>query len=76
MRRRALKPFVWPLALLVVAAVLLGAGQVLARVDGFRLYGTVQAYGEIVGVIGLVWLVVAVIIFAFTRRRLGRSDLS
>jgi hypothetical protein len=44
---------------MVVAAGLIGAGQALARVDGFRLYGTVQAYGEIVGVIGLAWLVVA-----------------
>jgi len=58
-RRRALKPFVWPLALLVVGVVLIGAGQVLARLDGFRLYGTVQAYGQIVGVIGLIWLAIA-----------------
>lgn len=42
-----------------MAAVLISAWQVLARVEGVRLYGMVQAYGEIVGVIGLVWLVAA-----------------
>lgn len=57
-----------PLALLVVAAVLIRAWQVLARVEGVRLYGMVQAYGEIVGVIGLIWLVAA------GRRRELRPD--
>lgn len=75
MRRRALKPFVWPLALLAIAAGLFGTSQGLAAIDGFRLYGTVQAFGEIVGVIGVVWLVMAAIRIGLTRWS-ERSDLS
>jgi len=70
-RRRALKPFAWPLALLAVAAGLIGTAQGLAAIDGFRLYGTVQAFGEIVGVIGAVWLVVVLGRAALARRRTG-----
>lgn len=61
MRRRDRQPFVWPLALLAVAAVLMGTAQGLATIDGFRLYGVVQAFGEIVGATGLIWLMIAAI---------------
>jgi len=66
-RARLIQSLTWPVALLVVGAVMIGAAQGLARLDGFRLYGLVQAMGEIVGVIGLVWLV-AVVIGALTAK--------
>ncbi len=64
-RARLIRSLTLPMALLVVGAVLFAGAQDLARVDGFRLYGLVQALGEIVGMIGLVWLV-AVVIRALT----------
>ena len=56
MRRGALQPLVWPGALLTVGAGLMLAGQGLAHIDGFRSYGPVGGIGEIVAVIGGVWL--------------------
>ncbi len=66
-RARLIRSLTWPVALLVVGAVMIGAAQGLARLDGFRLYGVVEAMGEIVGVIGLVWLI-AVLIHALTAK--------
>ncbi len=67
-RARLIRSLTWPAALLVVGVVMIGAAQGLARLDGFRLYGLVQAMGEIVGVIGMVWLISAVVL-----ARLGRK---
>jgi hypothetical protein len=55
-RARLIRALTWPVALLVVGSVMIGVAQGLARLDGFRLYGLVQAMGEIVGMIGLAWL--------------------
>ena len=66
-RARLIQSLIWPLALLAVGSVMIGAAQGLARLDGFRLYGLVQALGEIVGVVGLVCLV-ALVIRALTAR--------
>ncbi len=74
MRRRGLQPFIWPLALLAVSAVLIGVAQGLATIDGFRLYGVVQAFGEIVGAIGLVWLAIAATKAGVRRRTRERQS--
>ncbi len=74
MRRGRLQPLVWPLALLAVGTGLMLAGQGLAHLDGFRLYGQVGGMGEIVAVIGAVWLMVASIRQGLeAQRRRGRS---
>lgn len=62
-------PFVWPLALLAVGGGMIGLAHGLARLEGFRLYGLVEAMGEIVGLIGLVWLIVAALKIAVRRGR-------
>ena len=66
MKSGALQPLVWPGALLAVGAGLMLAGEGLARIDGFRLYGQVGGMGEIVVVIGGVWLIAVL-----TRRLVG-----
>ena len=60
-RARLIQALTWPVALIVVGAVMIGAAQGLARLDSFRFYGLVQALGEIVGTVGLVWLAVVLI---------------
>ncbi len=57
MRRGRLQPLVWPGVLLAVGAGLMFAAEGMARIDGFRSYGTVGGMGEIVAVIGGVWLI-------------------
>jgi uncharacterized membrane protein YgdD (TMEM256/DUF423 family) len=68
-RTRLIRSLIWPAALFAVGSLLFAAAQGLARLDGLRLYGLVQALGEIIGVMGLVWLLSAVVIA--TRRRKG-----
>lgn len=61
MRRGALQSLVWPGALLAVGAGLMLAADGLAHIDGFRSYGPVGGIGEIVAVIGGVWLVAVLV---------------
>ena len=70
MRRRGVKPFVWPVALLVVGLLLgWGAEQAVIRWQDYQLYGLARPAADLTLVIGAVWLVVALIRMAMTARR-------
>ena len=68
-RRRLMQTLTWPVALLIVGwamgwiAFLLAASQGLT----FRLYGVVQGVGDLVILIGAIWLAAALV-------RLGLSS--
>ncbi len=49
MKRRALKPFVWPVALLVVGLLLgWGAEQAVIRWQDYQLYGLLRPAADLV----------------------------
>ena len=62
-RARLIQTFVWPVALVVVGLILRQVAFALAASEGltFRLYGVIQGVGDLVVLIGAVWLVVAVV---------------
>ncbi|WP_425991084.1 hypothetical protein [Brevundimonas sp. TWP2-3-2] len=60
MKRRRLKPLVWPLALLIAGGLTaLLADATTRSVEIVALYGMVKLVSDLVLVIGAVWLVVA-----------------
>ena len=60
MKRRRLKPLVWPLALLIAAGLTaLLADATTRSVETVTLYGMAKLVSDLVLVIGAVWLVVA-----------------
>lgn len=60
-RRRIIKALTWPVALLVVGWMLTEMGYRLATLDGMsaQIYGPLAGLGDIVGLIGGVWLAIA-----------------
>lgn len=75
MKPRRFKVFVWPAALLIIGWLLLQAAYALARGDGAaaQTYGLIQGLGEIVVLIGVLWLAAAVagFLLGVWRRRNG-----
>lgn len=68
MKRRRLKPLVWPLALLIAGGVTgLLADATTRSVETLTLYGMVKMVSDLVLVIGAVWLVVALVQVASRR---------
>lgn len=60
MRRRRLKPLVWPVALLIAAGLTaLLADATTRSVETVTLYGMIKLVSDLVLVIAVVWLVVA-----------------
>lgn len=60
MKRRRLKPLVWPVALLIAAGLTaLLADATTRSVETVTLYGMVKLVSDLVLVIGVVWLVPA-----------------
>ena len=60
MKRRCLKPLVWPVALLVAAGLTaLLADATTRSVETVTLYGMIKLVSDLVLVIAVVWLVVA-----------------
>ncbi len=61
-RRRRLKPLIWPLSLLAVG---LGAGWLVefavGRWQDYQLYGMARPVADLLLIIGVVWLTAAVI---------------
>ncbi len=72
-RARLIQSFVWPVTLIVVGLGLRQLAFALAASEGltFRLYGVIQGVGDLVVMIGGVWLVVAVVrgLLGLRRRR-------
>ncbi len=73
-RARLTRTFVWPVTLIVVGLGLRQLAFALAASEGltFRLYGVIQGVGDLVVLIGGVWLVVAVVRAAVDRLRCRR----
>jgi len=68
MKRRRLKPLVWPVALLIAAGLTaLLADATTRSVETVTLYGMVKLVSDLVLVIGVVWLILALVHVA--RRR-------
>ena len=68
MKRRRLKPLVWPLALLIAGGVTgLLADATTRSVETLTLYGMVKMVSDLVLVIGAVWLVAALVQVASRR---------
>lgn len=70
MKAARLKPLVWPTALLTVGVA--GgwlAEQAVARWQDYQLYGIARPVADLTLVIGVIWLVVAVIRIALAARR-------
>ena len=62
MRRRRLKPLVWPVALLLAGLLTsLLAEFAVGRWQDYQLYGIARPVADLLLVIGAVWLVVAAI---------------
>ena len=62
MKRRRLQPLVWPLALLIAGGLTaLLADATTRSVETVTLYGMVKMVSDLVLVIGVVWLVVALV---------------
>lgn len=61
-RRRRLKPLIWPAALLAVG---LGAGWLaefaVGRWQDYQLYGMARPVADLLLIIGVVWLAAAVV---------------
>jgi hypothetical protein len=67
-RRGAVRPLIWPVALLGVG-VLIGwlAEEAVGRWQDYQLYGLTRPVADLLMIIGAIWLVVAVI--GLVRRR-------
>lgn len=62
MRRRRLKPLVWPVALLLVGFLASWLAEfAVGRWQDYQLYSLARPVADLLLVIGAVWLVVAVI---------------
>ena len=62
MRRRSLKPLVWPVALLVISGMAGWLAETAAgRWQDYQLYGIARPVADLLLIIGGVWLAVAVI---------------
>lgn len=73
MKRRGLKPFVWPIALLLVGLLLgWGAEQAVIRWQDYQLYGLLRPVADLTLVIGGVWLTIAVVVRLIGRNRAPR----
>ena len=60
MKRRRLRPLVWPLALLIAGGLTALLAEATTRsVETVTLYGMVKLVSDLVLLIGVVWLVVA-----------------
>jgi len=71
MKCRRLKPLVWPAALLVAAGLTaLLADATTRSIETVTLYGMIKMVSDLVLVIGIVWLIVALVrIFLASRAR-------
>ncbi|MGV9008403.1 hypothetical protein [Brevundimonas sp.] len=71
MRRGRLQPLVWPVAVLIASGFTALAAEATARsVETVTLYGLIKMTSDLLIVIGLIWLVIALIqIFRAVRQR-------
>ena len=73
MKRGRLQPLVWPVALLIAAALTALAAEATAQsAQTVTLYGLIKMTSDLVLIIGLIWLVVATIQIVRTARRRPR----
>lgn len=62
MRRRRLKPLVWPVALLLVGLLTSWLSEfAVGRWQDYQLYGLTKPVADLLVLIGAVWLLAAVI---------------
>lgn len=62
MRRRRLKPLVWPVALLVIGLLTSWLVEfAVAEWQDYQLYGIARPVADLLMIIGALWLAVAVI---------------
>lgn len=71
-RRSRLKPLVWPVSLLVLGGVGGGlADYAVGRWQDYGLYGLTRPVADVLMIVGVIWLVVAVIGVARAEVRLS-----
>ncbi len=69
MKRGRLQPLVWPVAVLIASALTaLAAEATVQSAQTMTLYGLLKMTSDLVLIIGLVWLVVALIQIVRTAR--------